>query len=104
MLVTSNFPLSDVLPEDMKGRNENLAALTRRFWIVKSHELLRALNIKLLSRYELTQLKKEGNQDPSKIFLSWDYLRDTPTGEPLPAPEVMQEKIRQLYYGRERAV
>ena len=104
VLVTSNFSLADVLPEDMMGRNENLAALTRRFWIVKSHELLRALGVKLLSRYELQQLKKEGNQDPSKIFLSWDYLRDTPTGEPLPSPETMQEKIRQLYYGRERAV
>lgn len=104
VLVTSNFSLQEVMPEDMKGRNENLSALTRRFWIVKSHELLRALGLKLLSRYELQQLKKEGNQDPSKIFLAWDYLRDTPTGEPLPSPETLQAKIRELYYGRDRSV
>lgn len=100
VLVTSNFALSDVMPEDMKGRSINLQALMRRFWVVKSYELLRALEIKLLSRYELTQLKKEGNQDPSKLFLSWDYLRDVPTGEPLPSPEVLQKKIRMLYYGQ----
>lgn len=99
VLVTSNFTLGDVMPDDMRGRNENMAALTRRFWIVKVNDLLRALSIKMLSRYELTQLKKEGNQDPAKLFLSWDYLRDVPTGEPLAKPEELQAMIKQLYYG-----
>ena len=103
VLVTSNFTLPDVMPEDMKGRNENLRALMRRFWMVRVQDLLRALGIKLLSKYELQQLKKEGNQDPSKLFLSYDYLRDVPTGEQLDAPETMQKKIRDLYYGKKQA-
>lgn len=102
VLVTSNFTIGDVMPEDMRGRNENLQALNRRFWMVKVTDLLRALNIKLLSKYELVQLKKDGNQDPSKLFLSWDYLRDTPTGEPLATPEDLQEQIKALYYGTKK--
>lgn len=100
VLVTSNFPLPEVLPDDMKGRNENLRALMRRFWHVRVGDLLRALGLKLLSKYELACLKKEGNVDPRKLFLSWDYLRDTPTGEPLGTAEFYQAKVRELYYGK----
>lgn len=100
VLVTSNFQLSDVLPEDMKGRNENLTALMRRFWCVNVRDLLRALNLKLLSKYELQQLKKEGNTDPRKLFMTYDYLRDVPLGEPLPEAKELQQKIRDLYYGK----
>lgn len=102
VLVTSNFTMQDVLPEDMKGRNENIQALNRRFWQVRIHDLLRALNIKLLSRYELTGLKREGNTDPRKLFMKWDYLRGTPTGEELPSAEELQEQIRELYYGKKK--
>lgn len=101
-LVTSNFTIQDVLPEDMKGRNENLKALQRRFWMVRITDLLRALGLKLLSKYELAQLKREGNTDPKKLFISWDYLRDTPTGEPLAEPAVYQEKIKELYYNNKK--
>lgn len=102
-LVTSNFTLDAVLPEDLKGRNENLRALSRRFWVVDVRDLLRALGIKLLDKYEIMQLKREGNQDPSKLFLSWDYLRQAPTGEPLESPEKLQHRIRDLYYGPQEA-
>ncbi|QTZ83171.1 MAG: replication protein [Pavo cristatus parvo-like hybrid virus] len=98
-LVTSNFTLDEVIPEDMKGRTENLRALSRRFWVINIRDLLRALNIKLLDKYEIQQLKREGNQDPSKLFMSWDYLRNIPTGDALPTPVVLQSKIRELYYG-----
>ena len=99
VLVSSNFRIHDVIPEDTPGRNEQLNALRRRFWEVNVSQLLPILGIKLLSKYEITQLKKSGNQDPSKIFISWDYLRDVPTGEPLKKPEDYQEIIKQHYYG-----
>ena len=83
VLVTSNFTLSDVLPEDMKGRNENLKALMRRFWHINCRDFLQFLGVKLLSKYEINQLKKEGNLDPRKCFMTYDYLRDCPLGEPL---------------------
>lgn len=102
-LVTSNFTIDDVLPEDMKGRSDNLIAIKRRFWMVNVRDLLRALNIKLLDRYEIMQLKREGNADPSKLFIAWDYLRNIPTGEPIDQPDVMQAKIKTFYYGPEEA-
>lgn len=98
-LVTSNFTLDAVIPDDMKGRTENLKALSRRFWVVNVRDLMRALDIKLLDKYEIQQLKREGNQDPSKLFLSWDYLRNIPTGDPLPPPIKLQAKIKDLFYG-----
>nr|WDW25831.1 MAG: replication-associated protein [Canine parvovirus] len=98
-LVTSNFTLDEVIPDDMKGRSENLKALSRRFWVVNIRDLMRALDIKLLDKYEIMQLKREGNQDPSKLFLSWDYLRNIPTGDPLPPPIKLQAKIKDLFYG-----
>nr|QTE03913.1 MAG: replication protein [Phoenicopteridae parvo-like hybrid virus] len=102
VLVSSNFTLENVMPEDMKERNINLQALTRRFWIINIKDLLPALGIKLLTQYELKQLKLEGNQDPSRLFLSYDYLRDCPTGEQLPPPDTLQAKIRELYYGKSK--
>lgn len=99
ILVTSNFGINDVLPEDLKGRRENLVALRRRFWEINIRDLLPILGIKLLSKYEISQLKKSGNKDPSKIFMSWDYLRDCPMGEPLKEPAKYQEMIRNKYYG-----
>ena len=96
ILVTSNFTIRDVMPEDMPGRRENLAALERRFFHVNIRDLLPVLGIKLLSKYEVTQLKKKGNTDPKAIFISWDYLRDGPTGDPLKTPEEYQAIIKDL--------
>ena len=92
VLITSNFTIRDVMPEDMPGRRENLAALERRFFIVNIRDLLPVLGIKLLSKYEITQLKKAGNTDPSAIFMSWDYLRDAPTGDALKTATEYQQK------------
>lgn len=99
ILVTSNFSIGDVVPEDMKGRRENVTALRRRFWEVNVRDLLPILGLKLLSKYEITQLKKAGNLDPSKCFMSWDYLRDCPTGEPLKEASYYQEVVRAKYFG-----
>lgn len=98
ILVTSNFNIHHVLPEDMPGRRENLQAIQRRFFEVNIRDLLRTLGIKLLSKYEITQLKKQGNTDPKAIFISWDYLRDIPTGDPLKEPEEYQQMIKDAYY------
>lgn len=98
VLVTSNFTIRDVLPEDMPGRKENLAALERRFFCVNVRDLLPVLGLKLLSKYEIQQLKKAGNADPGAIFIAWDYLRDCPTGEPLKPAEHYQQLIKDAYY------
>lgn len=98
VLVTSNFKIGDVLPEDLKGRNENLAALRRRFYEIEVERFLQFLGLKLLSKYEICQLKKSGNTDPRKLFMSYDYLRDTPTGEPLKDAEYYQELVKSQYY------
>lgn len=99
VLVTSNFSINDVVPEELKGRRENLSALRRRFWEINIRDLLPLLGLKLLSKYEIATLKKEGNLDPSKIFITWDYLRDCPVGEPLKSAEYYQEIIRSKFYG-----
>lgn len=98
VLITSNFTIRDVMPEDMPGRRENLTALERRFFIVNIRDLLPVLGIKLLSKYEITQLKKAGNTDPSAIFMSWDYLRDAPTGDALKTATEYQQIIKDHYY------
>lgn len=98
VLVTSNHSLSDVLPEDLKGRRETLAALNRRFWQVNVRDVLPILGLKLLPKYEIQQLKKTGNTDPGKIFMTWDYTRDCPLGEPLKEPEYYQQKLKDAFY------
>ena len=100
VLVSSNFTISDVIPEDMKGRNEQLRALMRRFYQVNVNTFLMILGVKLQSKYDITGLKKAGNTDPRKLFLSWDYARDCPTGEPLKTAEQYQEIVRNAYYGK----
>jgi len=100
VLVSSNFTLNDVIPEDLKGRNENVKALSRRFWQVNIRDFLPILGLKLLSKYEINQLKKSGNLDPSKLFITWDYLRDCPLGEPLKKPEDYQKLIRDKFFGK----
>lgn len=102
VLISSNFTIAEVMPEDMRGRNVNLAALRRRFFEVNIRDLLPLLNLKMLSKYEITQLKKEGNTDPNKLFMQWDYLRNCPTGEPLESASFYQEKIKELYYGKKK--
>lgn len=99
VLVTSNFSIDDVVPEELKGRRENLAALRRRFWEVNVKDLLPVLGLKLIPKYEINVLKKAGNKDPAAIFMAWDYLRDAPVGEPLKEAEHYQKIIREKYFG-----
>ena len=98
VLVTSNFTLFEVLPEDMKGRNENVAALLRRFWHINAFDLLRLLNLKLLPKVERNKLKQSGNSDPGKVFITWDYLTNTPLCTPMRSPEEYQKIMKDYFY------
>lgn len=100
ILISSNFTINDVVAEDMKGRTDNVKALRRRFFEVNIRDLLPVLGLKLLSKYEINQLKKEGNQDPKRLFVEWDYLRNCPTGEQLKDASYYQKIIKDKFYGK----
>jgi len=97
VLVTSNFTIEEIMP-DQPGYEENKAAIYRRFWHVNIYALLRLLGLKLLPKPDRLQLKKEGNDDPSKLFITWDYLQDLPLCTPIRKPEEYQQIIKDSYY------
>lgn len=97
VLVTSNFTIDSILT-DVRGVEENKAALLRRFWHVNVSAFLRVLGIKLLPKYERDQLKRAGNTDVSKLFYSWDYVTDMPTCQPLHPVEHYQAIVRDCFY------
>ncbi len=97
VLVTSNFTIRDVVPEG-PGFDQNLSAIARRFWQIKIYELLRLLNLKLVDKKERAELKREGNQDMSKLFMDWDYLSDVPTGKELKDAVEYQQIIRDYFF------
>ena len=47
---------------------------------------------------ERQALKKEGNEDVSKLFLDWDYVTDSPTGKKLKDPKEYQQIMRDYFY------
>jgi hypothetical protein len=97
VLVTSNFTIKDVVPEG-PGFDQNLTAIARRFWQIKIYELLRLLQLKLVDKAQRAELKKEGNNDMSKLFLDWDYITDVPTGKQLKQPCEYQQLIRDYFF------
>lgn len=102
ILVTSNFTISDVIGQSEEanifGKEANKAALYRRFWHIAANEFLRILGLKLIPKYEIQMLKKAGNTDPAKLFMAWDYLTDSPMGEPIKTPEEYATLIKNTYY------
>jgi hypothetical protein len=98
ILVTSNYSIPEIIPEDTKGIEQAKAALLRRFYHVRIDNLLRLLGIKLIDRYDRKMLAKNGNEDFAKLFMSYDYIQDCPTGLPIKDPEECQEIIRNAYY------
>jgi hypothetical protein len=100
ILVTSNYSLNDMVSmiEDIKCVSDVKAALERRFFQVRVDQLHRLLGVKLITDYERKQLKKEGNEDPRKLYMDWNYNLDCPTGEPLKTAEEYQTIIREFYY------
>ncbi|MFM1971365.1 MAG: Phytophthora parasitica virus [Bacteroidota bacterium] len=102
ILVTSNFTISEVIMQsdeaNMWGKSGNVSAILRRFWHINVKDFLRIIGVKLLPKYEIQMLKKQGNTDPSKLFMVYDYNLDIPTGEPLKTPEDYQQLIKDSYY------
>lgn len=98
VLVTSNFDIGSIMPDE-KGVEENKAAMLRRFWHVRIDSLLRLLQLKIIPKWDQKKLKFEGNTDPGKLFVTWDYLQDVPLCQPIQSPEYYQELIRKYYYG-----
>lgn len=97
VLVTSNFTIPEILP-DGEGREQNKGAILRRFWHINIMSMLRLLGLKLLPKFERQQLAKEGNNDPGKLFITWDYMTDTPLCTPLRSPEEYQTILKDHFY------
>ena len=82
ILVTSNFTINECIGQSDEannfGKQANIKAMLRRFWHVEAREFLRVLQLKLISKYEIQQLKKAGNLDPGQLFMTWDWTTSTP--------------------------
>ena len=100
ILVTSNQTINSLieLTDDDKLQQTTKAAISRRFLQLRVDQFQRILGVKLIGEYERKLLKKEGNEDPSKLYLDWNYNLDTPTGLPTKTPEEYQQIIRDFYY------
>lgn len=98
ILVTSNYAINEIIPLDCRGVEQTKGALLRRFWHVRIDNLLRLLGLKLIDKYDRKRLEKEGNEDPSKLYMTWDHATETPLGLPLKSVEEYQEIIRNNYY------
>jgi replication-associated recombination protein RarA len=100
ILVTSNSDIDMCLNsmDDVKDMESTKNALKRRFFQIRIDELKRLLGIKMISDYERKALRKEGNEDQSKLFLDWNYRLDCPTGLPLKNTEQYREIIRDFYF------
>lgn len=99
-LVTSNFTIDQLIcnMDNTNGVEENKAALLRRFYHVPIYKFLQLLGLKLIPHFDRVKLNKEGNNDPAKLFMTWDYMTDTPLCTPIHSPEYYQERIRDHFY------
>lgn len=96
-LVTSNFTIDQILL-DGPGLTENRSALYRRFWHIQIFDLLQLLGLKLIDKPERNKLKEQGNDDPRKLFITWDYTTKLPKCQPMESTAVYQQKIKDAYY------
>lgn len=100
ILVTSNQTINQLIDncDENKCTEDTKKAIQRRFMQIRVDELLRLLGIKMIPEYERKQLKRENNQDFSKLFMVWNYALDSPTGEPIKDPSHYQKIVRDFYY------
>jgi len=99
-LVTSNFSIIDILNgmERSIGLEQNKKAILRRFWHVRIDNLLHLLGLKLLPKWDRQKLLREGNCDMAKLFITWDYITDSPMCMPLRNIEYYHALIRDQFY------
>jgi len=100
ILVTSNQNIDSLINglDETRAIEDTKKAIKRRFLQLRIDELLRIVGLKLIPDYDRKQLKKAGNDDPSLLFMSWNYSLDSPTGLPIKTPEQYQEMIRDFYF------
>src|SRR5512137_1243632 len=100
ILVTSNQTINQLVDglDETRMIEETKRALRRRFLQLRIDDMLSLLDLKMIPEYERKCLKKEGNEDPSKLFLTLNYASDAPRGEPLKTPGLYQQIIRDFYY------
>ncbi|KAG9416295.1 hypothetical protein AC1031_000690 [Aphanomyces cochlioides] len=99
-LVSSNQTINQLIDglDETKCIEDTKRAIRRRFFQLRVDDLYRILGIALIPEYERKQLKRAGNEDFSKLFMSYNYALDCPTGEPLKEPESYQQLIRDFYF------
>lgn len=97
-LVTSNYSIGDIIPVDCIGHEMTKAALLRRFFHIRIDNLLRLLGLKLIEKFERNRLKAQGNNDPSLLFMTWDYTVDAPMGLPLKEVGEYRKLIVDTFY------
>lgn len=100
VLVTSNFEIPTVIPDDCKDPVTTRMALYRRFYYVRIDNFLRLLGLKLIDKWDRQKLKKEGNEEPGKLFMQWNYTIDMPVGLPIESPEHYQKVVRDSYFSQ----
>ena len=100
ILITSNQDIDGLVNNLSETRlvEDTKKAIRRRFLQLRVDTLQRLLGVKLINDYERKLLKKEGNEDPSKLYIDWNYDLDSPTGLPLKKPEEYQQMIRDYYF------
>lgn len=102
ILVSSNFTIPDVVEHSIEtngsARGANKYALLRRFWHIHTNEFFHLLGLKLLPQYEINVLKKAGNTNAGKLFMTWDYLNDCPLGMPIQSPQYYAKLLKDTYY------
>ena len=100
ILVTSNQTIHQLIEglDETKCIEDTKKAIRRRFFQLRIDDLLKIVGLALIPDYERRQLKKQGNEDASKLFMNWSYVHDTPTGEDLHTPEHYQQLIRDYYF------
>ncbi|KAF0683645.1 Aste57867_24317 [Aphanomyces stellatus] len=70
VLVTSQYSIDQLInPENTSDCEGSKRALKRRFFCFQVWDLHRLLGIKLLPKYEIKMLQKEGNQDPAMLYM-----------------------------------
>lgn len=73
LVVTSNYPPRDLLPDDLKFPSTEYQALVRRFEVIHIDKLLEQENLRLRRKSELVALRKAKNADFSAVF---EYIKD----------------------------
>lgn len=100
VLVTSNFTINQLVAqqEHTAGLEQNIAALLRRFMHIRIDALFQLLGLKLIPKWDRVKLQKDGNTDLSRLFITWDYISDTPLCTEVKEPTYYQHLIRDYYF------